>query len=165
MATARLVLKNAALCEDKTREKLRQAFVDKGVEPGRLELLGSDASQRTHLERYWHIDIGLDTFPYNGTTTTCEALWMGVPVITLAGNTHASRVGVSQLSNLGLVELIAYAPDEYVSTALRLASDMCHLKNLRSDLRSRMVDSPLTNGQHLTRIVEKIFHEISLQHG
>jgi predicted O-linked N-acetylglucosamine transferase (SPINDLY family) len=67
---------------------------------------------------YNQIDIALDTFPYNGTTTTCEALWMGVPVITLAGNTHVSRVGMSLLSNVGLREFIANTPEEYMLAAL-----------------------------------------------
>ena len=77
-------------------------------------------SQLRHLELYNRIDIGLDTFPYHGTTTTCEALWMGVPVVTLAGQRHAARVGVSLLTNLGLGELIADTPEQYLQIAQAL---------------------------------------------
>ena len=136
---------------------VRETFTELGVAPERLELLGRDRSHEAHLERYRSIDIGLDPFPYNGTTTTCEALWMGVPVVTLAGQTHAGRVGVSQLSNLGLTELIARTPEEYLATAVRLAADLEHLSSLRKELRARMAASPLTDGQRFTKNLEQAY--------
>ena len=98
-----------------------------------------------HLKQYHRVDIALDTFPYNGTTTTCEALWMGVPVITLAGNTHASRVGASILSQLGLKEWIVSSIDDYSNIAAALASDIENLKNLRRTLREKLQNSSLMN--------------------
>ena len=92
-------------------------------------------SYKEHLGIYNEIDIGLDTFPYNGTTTTCEALWMGVPVVTLAGDRHASRVGLSLLSNIGLPELSAKTVDEYIDKAVKLASDIEKLRFLRERIR------------------------------
>jgi predicted O-linked N-acetylglucosamine transferase (SPINDLY family) len=154
---ARLTLKNAGLGGSTAQQMVREIFTEMGVAPERLELLGSDQSQKAHLERYGSIDIGLDPFPYNGATTTCEALWMGVPVVTLAGRTHAGRVGVSQLSNLGLIELIGRTPDEYIATALRLATDVERLSTLRKELRSRMAVSPLTDGPRFTKNLERAY--------
>jgi predicted O-linked N-acetylglucosamine transferase (SPINDLY family) len=111
---------------------------------------------REHLDLYNRIDIGLDTFPYNGTTTTCEALWMGVPVITLAGATHASRVGVSLLSSVGLPELIATTPEEYMAIAVGLAHDLEKLQSLRRSLRGMMARSPLTDAQTFTHHLEEV---------
>ena len=93
-----------------------------GVAAKRIDLLSWEPATKGHLNTYNRIDIGLDTFPYNGTTTTCEALWMGVPVITLAGESHASRVGASLLSNIGLPDLIADTQDRYVDIAVGLAA-------------------------------------------
>ncbi|MCS7008598.1 MAG: hypothetical protein NZL93_01515, partial [Chthoniobacterales bacterium] len=90
-------------------------------------------------------DIALDTFPYNGTTTTLEALWMGVPVITLAGSDHRSRVGLSMLSSLQLNDLIAYSPEEYIRKAINLASDLSLLSSFKSSLRNTLLKSTLLN--------------------
>jgi predicted O-linked N-acetylglucosamine transferase (SPINDLY family) len=154
---SRLTLKNPALGENATRQAMRQAFTELGIAPERLELLGHEQSQRAHLERYRSIDIGLDPFPYNGATTTCEALWMGVPVVVLAGGTHAGRVGVSQMSNLGLTDLIGHTPEEYIATASRLATDLEHLSALRAGLRTRMAASPLTEARRFTNNLEQAY--------
>ena len=159
---SRLVLKNPALSEDSTKLRVQQAFADLGVTPERLDLLGRDESPRAHLDRYRNVDIGLDPFPYNGTTTTCEALWMGVPVITLAGKTHAGRVGMSQMSNLGLGEFVAHTAEEYIAIAQRMATDFERLARLRTELRSRMAASPLTDGQRFTRNLEQAYRIIWL---
>lgn len=150
-----LTLKNPALGDETTQQMVQNSFAELGITPERLELLGHDPSQRLHLERYRSIDIGLDPFPYNGATTTCEALWMGVPVVTLAGKTHAGRVGVSQLSNLGLTELIGHTPEEYVAVAMRLSADLERLSALRTELRSRMAGSPLMDGPRFTKNLEE----------
>jgi len=126
--------------------------------------LGNDASQLDHLARYNNIDIALDPFPYNGTTTTCDALWMGTPVVALAGKTHVSRVGVSQLTNIGLPELIAADTVAYVDIAVALANDLPRLAQLRSSLRERMKVSPLMDSARFTRNLEHAFQEMWLTH-
>jgi len=92
-------------------------FTSQGIADERVELMPQKQSFTGHLDTYNMIDIGLDTFPYNGTTTTCEALWMGVPIISLAGTTHVSRVGMSILSNVGVPEFAAETGDAYVEKA------------------------------------------------
>jgi predicted O-linked N-acetylglucosamine transferase (SPINDLY family) len=154
---SRLTLKYNGLGDSALQKKVRATFAEHDIEPGRLDLLGYSPSQREHLEHYNSIDIGLDTFPYNGTTTTCDALWMGVPVVTLAGKAHAGRVGVSQMTNLGLTDLIAHSPEEYVSIAVRLATDRERLAALRSELRSRLAASPLMNAPRLTSNLEQAY--------
>jgi hypothetical protein len=96
-----------------------------------------------HLCLYQQADLALDTFPYNGTTTTCEALWMGVPVISLAGQTHVGRVGVSLLSRVGLEGLLARTTNDYVELAVSMAADRDSLAFLRAGLRQRLRDSSL----------------------
>jgi len=139
---------------------VKEQFQGKGISGDRLELLGWEPSVRGHLETYHRIDIGLDTFPYHGTTTTCEALWMGVPVVTLAGKTHASRVGVSLLSNAGLPDLVAHTGDEYVDIATNLAKETGRLRELRERLRTMMTDSPLTDAARFTGHLEKAYRDI-----
>lgn len=151
---SRLVLKNPSLDDVTAQRGVRAAFRTAGVDPERLELLGLDSSSAVHLARYRNLDIGLDPFPYNGVTTTCEALWMGVPVVTLAGRTHVTRVGVSQLSNLGLTELICRTAEEYIATAVRLANDLEYLGRLRKEMRARMAASPLVDAQRFTSNLE-----------
>ncbi|HZK81184.1 MAG TPA: hypothetical protein VFC46_08965, partial [Humisphaera sp.] len=110
-----------------------------------------------HLAVYREIDIALDSFPYTGVTTTCEAMWMGVPVVTLAGTAHVSRVGVSLLSNVGLPELIATTPERYLAIAAELAADRPRLAELRRSLRQRMLESPLMDGPGFARDVEATY--------
>jgi protein O-GlcNAc transferase len=152
-----LTLKNSGLGVKAMQQTVQETFAELGIVLERLELLGSDRFQKAHLERYRNIDIGLDPFPYNGTTTNCEALWMGVPVVTLAGQTHAARVGVSEMSNLELTEFICYSPEEYIATALRLAADLERLSALRMELRSRMAVSPLTDAHRFTKNLEQAY--------
>jgi predicted O-linked N-acetylglucosamine transferase (SPINDLY family) len=154
---SRLTLKNTGLGGSSVQQRVRETFRGLGVAPERLALLGNDPSPRVHLERYWSIDIGLDPFPYNGATTTCEALWMGVPVVALAGKAHAGRVGVSQLSNLGLTELVGNTTEEYIAVALRLAADIERLSALRAGLRARLATSPLTDAPRFTRNLEQAY--------
>lgn len=153
---ARLILKNKSLQDAKTCERYRQHFHP----PERIELLGWLDDPADHLSIYHRVDIALDTFPYNGTTTTCEALWMGVPVITLAGERHAGRVGLSLLTQLGLTELIAKTPDEYVRLAVALAGNRERLAALRAGLRERMRRSPLCDAQSFTRDLEAAYREM-----
>ena len=155
-----LVLKNRSLEEAVTQRSIQDFFANEGVPEERLILLGHSPSQVAHLEHYRRIDIGLDPFPYNGTTTTCDALWMGVPVITLAGAMHVSRVGVSQMMTLGLPQLIAGSEQEYIGIGVRLAGDLRALAELHRELRCRMSASPLADAPRLTRNLEDAYRGI-----
>lgn len=157
---SRIILKSHCFSDEGTRRYAVEMFAREGVGEERVELLLYDPSLQDHLSLYGRFDIALDTFPYNGTTTTCEALWMGVPVITLAGNTHASRVGVSLLRNVGLGDLVAATPEEYVRTAVELASDIKNLHTLRNSLRNIMRHSPLTDAKRFTANLERCYQQI-----
>ncbi len=157
---SRLILKNKSLSDAGTAAHCVAGFASRGIGPERLELIGWLPSRREHLALYARIDIGLDSFPYNGTTTTCEALWMGVPVIALAGDRHAARVGVGLLSQVGLQELIADTPERYVEIARDLSSDLSRLADLRKGLRQRMLTSSLCDAPAFTRVLEKAYREL-----
>lgn len=140
---SRLVLKNGAFIDEPTRARIAGELATRGVGADRVELLAPTRDASGHLAAYAGIDIALDTFPYAGTTTTCEALWMGVPVVTLAGALHAGRVGVSLARAVGLEECVAADADRYVDLAAALAGDRARLATLRASLRERMRGSPL----------------------
>jgi predicted O-linked N-acetylglucosamine transferase (SPINDLY family) len=140
--TARLVLKSHWLDDAGLRQRLPEAFAGHGIAAGRLGLLGN-SGHRQQLEQYQRVDLALDTFPYSGGLTTCEACWMGVPVVTCPGETFASRHSLSHLSNAGLAETITRDRADYVATAVRLAGDLPRLAQLRSGLRQRLARSPL----------------------
>ena len=154
---SRLVLKNWCLDNDRMKTFMLEAFTRCGATTGQVELWNPNTSNVDHLNCYNSIDIGLDPFPYNGTTTTCDALWMGVPVITLAGVSHVGRVGVSQMSNLGLQELIARDTDHYVDIAIALATDVPRLAALRGGMRVRVSASPLMDAPRLTKNLETAY--------
>jgi protein O-GlcNAc transferase len=109
---------------------------------------------------YGRIDVALDTFPYAGTTTTCESLWMGVPVVTLARTNHVSRVGASILKNTGLAQLIAQTTKQYLSLAADLAGDINRLKTMRANLRQMLAESPLMDAVGFTRELESSYRSI-----
>jgi predicted O-linked N-acetylglucosamine transferase (SPINDLY family) len=134
-------------------------FVTQGVDTGRLELL--DASPHPELlGEYGRIDIALDTFPYSGCLTTCEALWMGVPVITCPGETLTSRQSSSCIANAGLRETIAGDLDEYVKLAVCLASDLPRLAGIRGQLREQMAASPLCDGKRFATNLLSILYDV-----
>ena len=116
--------------------------------------------KQAYLELYRRIDLGLETFPYNGHTTSLDSFWMGVPVPTLPGKTAVGRGGLSILSNLGLPELIAHSEEEYIRIATDLAHDLPRLTNLRSTLRQRMENSPLMDAPRFTRNVEAAYRQM-----
>jgi predicted O-linked N-acetylglucosamine transferase (SPINDLY family) len=157
---SRLLLKNASLGETSMQHQLWKQLQEMGIGPERVEMVGCVPDLSGHLGMYGRVDIALDTFPYHGTTTTCEALWMGVPVVTLAGKTHVSRVGASLLSNLGHQEWIASIPEEYVKIAVELAKDLPRLTALRSTLRERMQASPLMDAAGFARDIEAAYRKI-----
>lgn len=140
---SRLLLKSGGLTQQPVRDAVLARLQRLGVDCGRIELLPWVSTAAAHLESYAQVDIALDTFPYCGTTTTCDSLLMGVPVVTLAGEHHAARVGASLLSAIGLEDLIARSPDEFVRIASALASDRGRLFTLRGSLRDRLMTSPL----------------------
>jgi len=148
---ARLVLKHLDMGDERTQAEVARRFVDAGLAPDRITYLQPTKGLREHLSAYNEVDIALETFPYHGTTTTCEALWMGVPVVTRAGEVHASRVGSSLLTNVGVPELIAHTDDQFVSIVESLACDRTRLAGLRSSLRDRMRRSPLCDAPGFAR--------------
>jgi predicted O-linked N-acetylglucosamine transferase (SPINDLY family) len=140
---ARLMLKSRQLADDSVRQRIVRAFQLNGIDEERLDLRARIASRQEHLALYGEVDVALDTFPYNGTTTTCEALWMGVPVITLAGELHAGRVGASLLHQLDLTDWIAHSPEEYVSLVLSVAAQPPERRILREWVAASMLtDAP-----------------------
>jgi predicted O-linked N-acetylglucosamine transferase (SPINDLY family) len=140
---SRLCLKGAGFGEAAVRAHYVTKLGELGVAPEALVFLERTADTKSHLACYAGIDLALDTMPYNGTTTTCEAMWMGVPVVTLAGDRHMARVGASLLHAVGHPELIAADADDYVARAIRLASDPAQLAVLRAGLRGDLQRSPL----------------------
>jgi predicted O-linked N-acetylglucosamine transferase (SPINDLY family) len=156
---SRLVLKSSELGETHRRMELHHGLAGRGIDPGRLVLLGRDEDAYTHLARYAQIDVALDTFPYNGVTTSFESIWMGVPVVTLAGLTPASRMGVSIATHLGHPEWIAATPDDYVRLAAKLAADAGELNRLRLGLRQELEASPLMDARSFTSKLETLYRQ------
>jgi predicted O-linked N-acetylglucosamine transferase (SPINDLY family) len=140
-----------------TQTRLRTWFESEGITRDRLELVPRTSTRMEYLLTHQRIDIVLDSFPYNGGTTTCEALWMGVPVVTLAGDTAVSRLGLTICENLGLSELVAFSEDDYVRIATEVASDQPRLAALRATLRARMQASPLMDAPRFGRHVETAY--------
>jgi protein O-GlcNAc transferase len=139
LPNARLMMKSVGRFDDPgTASYFRDMFAQHGVAPDRVDLLGGDPDLAAHLARYHDVDIALDPFPCNGGTTSCEALWMGVPVVTMAGDTFMGRQGVNYLTKLDLQDLIATTPDAYVDAAMRLAQDPERIAQLRGSLRHRV---------------------------
>lgn len=141
--TSRLLIKSGGFSSRRARRQVMDMLKHEGIPEARFDLLDRIESKSGHLGAYGMIDIGLDTFPYHGTTTTCEAMWMGVPVITMQGELHAGRVGGSLLHAVGLGELAAGDREQFTATAADLAADVERLRMLRADLRGRMAASPL----------------------
>ncbi|CAK9140186.1 unnamed protein product [Ilex paraguariensis] len=143
---SRLVVKCKPFCCDSVRQRFLSTLEELGLESLRVDLLPLILLNHDHMQAYALMDISLDTFPYAGTTTTCESLYMGVPCVTMGGSVHAHNVGVSLLNTVGLGHLVAKSEDEYVQLALQLASDVTALSKLKMGLRDLMSKSPLCNG-------------------
>jgi predicted O-linked N-acetylglucosamine transferase (SPINDLY family) len=159
LPNSRLIMKGKSFYDKTTCQYAISMFTQRGIASERITLQTSDPSPK-HLESYNLVDIGLDTFPFNGATTTCEAMWMGVPVITLAGDAYHARSGISLLSNVGLQELVAKTSDEYISIAIHLAKDLKRLQSLREHLRDMMTYSPLCDVKRFTANLELCYREI-----
>ena len=156
---ARLILKSKTLEDSQACQQIISQFAACHVGPERLELHGFLPPDK-HLGLYHRVDVALDTFPYNGTATTCDALWMGVPVIVLEGDNHVSRVGVSLLTSTGLSAFIAHSADDYIKKAIKLSQDLEMLSSTRYLLRKMMRDSPLMNAESLTRSLENAYESM-----
>jgi protein O-GlcNAc transferase len=141
------------------RQRTIDRLSEEGIDPARIEF-ASPRPREQYLQLYHRIDIGLDTFPYNGHTTSLDSFWMGVPVVTLVGQTAVSRAGLCQLSNLGLSELAARSPDEFVRTAVKLSGDLPRLQELRSTLRQHMHKSPLMDAPRFAQNIEAAYRGI-----
>ncbi len=158
---SRLLLKSRGLNEPAVIARVHAAFAAAGVTAERVTCNAAALSVADHLSLYHGVDIALDPFPYNGTTTTCEALWMGVPVVTLAGRVHAARVGASLLTHVGLPEWIAQTPADYLRIAREATLDPARRAALRATLRERMRKSPLCDAVGFTRQLENVFAQLA----
>ncbi|TYK07429.1 putative UDP-N-acetylglucosamine--peptide N-acetylglucosaminyltransferase SPINDLY isoform X1 [Cucumis melo var. makuwa] len=157
---SRLVVKCKPFCCDSVRQRFLSTLEQLGLESQRVDLLPLILLNHDHMQAYSLMDISLDTFPYAGTTTTCESLYMGVPCVTMAGSVHAHNVGVSLLSKVGLGHLVAKNEEEYVKLALQLASDVTALSNLRMSLRNLMSKSPVCDGPNFILGLESTYRKM-----
>lgn len=146
--------------EGSCRENLLRRLEGRGISPDRLEATDKKEPSMQFFSRYHEIDIALDPFPYCGWTTSCDALWMGVPVISLSGRTAMGRGGKTILSSLGLEEFVAQTPEQYLQIAVSLAGDLERLSALRSSLRERIERSPLRDATSLIRAIESGYREM-----
>lgn len=160
LPNARLLCMSKPLKDPATCKRLYQTFETHGVGAEQL-ILRTSTSFEDYLEAHSTVDIAVDSFPHAGHTVTCHALWMGVPVITLAGNRYAGRLGVSVLENLGLSELIAQSESDYIDKAMGLATDLDRLTVLRAELRARFQESGLCDGAGFTRELEEVYRNLS----
>jgi predicted O-linked N-acetylglucosamine transferase (SPINDLY family)/glycosyltransferase involved in cell wall biosynthesis len=160
---AHLRLKARTLTDNGVRDELKNYFTSRGIEAERLDFFGHTQKTLQHLAHYQEVDIALDSFPYHGTTTTCEAMWMGVPVVSRAGQTHVSRVGVSLLHAVGLEELVADSREAYIAKAVELAGDPQRLVELRPTMRDRIKGSLLMDGEKFARDFAAALEEMALK--
>lgn len=157
---SRFILKYRQLADPVVQQRYRDWFSARGIAPERVILDGRNLDHACLLGYYGALDIALDTHPYSGVTTTCEALWMGVPVVTLAGENFISRNSATLLSNAGLDDLITSTPQQYVETAVALAADDVRLAQLRSVQRERIKASPLGNAPMFVQHLEAAYRSI-----
>jgi predicted O-linked N-acetylglucosamine transferase (SPINDLY family) len=153
---SKMLIKTKALEDVSVREELTKRFAICGIGAERLDLRAW-IYEDNHLSIYNQIDIALDTFPYNGTTTNCETHWMGVPTITFSGDRHSARVGHSLNALVGLEDWVASSLEGYVSLAVRAASSLNTLSSLRRELRGRLAGGPICDGPSFTGILEKAY--------
>jgi len=151
--TATLLLRDRELDTEAVQSRVRERFAQAGIGPERLRLQGG-AAHREFLDAYRDMDVALDPHPYSGGLTTLEALWMGVPVVTLSGTTFCSRHSTSHLSNVGLERLVSDSPKRYLEIACSLAADVDALARLRTGLRQRLATSALCDAKSYSRALE-----------
>lgn len=151
---ARLRLKHGFLSQPESRQRFEQKLAEHGLPLERIDLVGHVPELFGHLAAYADVDVALDTYPYHGTTTTCDALYMGVPVVSLQGDTHVARVGASLLRRADLSDLAVTTPEQYVATAQALLRDETRRVKLRSEMRDRLFAGGLTDATRFTRAFE-----------
>jgi predicted O-linked N-acetylglucosamine transferase (SPINDLY family) len=156
---SRLALKSTSFADESTRQLVRDSFAARGVANDRLHFEPS-GDLRSYFDFTNTLDICLDTFPFTGGTTTCHTLWMGVPVVTLAGQTSVSRVAASVLTNVALADLVANTPQQFVELAKPLAADATRLSTLRVNLRKMMKDSALCDAVGFARDLESAYRTL-----
>jgi len=156
---SKLLLKSASLADKGTQDRVRGRFEERGIAADRILLHGRMPSKE-HMNFYNRVDIALDPTPYNGTTTTCEAMWMGVPVLSLLGDRHAARVTGSLMTSVGLGDLVAETEEDFYRIASDLAGDLDRLGQIRETLRDQMTRSPLCDGPAHTRDLEAGFRDM-----
>ena len=145
--------------EGAMQERVRTAFAEHGIDPARLELHGR-LPRSEYLALHRRVDLALDPFPCNGGATTCDALWMGVPVLTLIGNTFLSRAGYSLLSSAGLAEFAAASADDLVANARNMSLNPQYLAGVRANMRERVAASPLTDARQFSADVEAAYRQV-----
>jgi predicted O-linked N-acetylglucosamine transferase (SPINDLY family) len=155
-----LLVKSLGLADGDTVSRLRDGLVRRGIAPDRLELRGWTVTSLAHRAAFADMDIALDSFPYAGVTTTCKALWLGVPVVTLAGARLAGRFGVMLLNAVGYADGIAADCDDYVRRAVELARSRETLSRLRVELPGRAASSGLTDADAYARSVEAVYRDL-----
>ena len=153
---SRLLLQNKPYGDAGVAEHVRGRFAAHGIAASRLDLIGG-LSWREHLEAYNRVDIALDPFPYNGTTTSVEGLWMGVPLLGLKGDRLVSHMGESILHTMGMTDWIAADEDDCVARAVAFASDLDALADVRAGLRPRLLASPICDAPRFARNLEAAF--------
>lgn len=156
---SRLLLKSPAMAQASNRDNIERFMAERGIAAERLSLQPWIASKSSHLDLYNQVDIALDPYPYNGATTTCEALWMGVPVLSLRGRTHTSRVGASLLHAVGRPEWVADTDADFVAQACRLAADRDARARWRTEARSVLQVSALFDETGHTAAFEALLQE------
>ena len=156
---SRLIIKWKTLEMAEIRRHVLEQFLACGIDAARLDLRGF-SSHAAMLAEYGEVDIALDPFPFSGGITSCEALWMGVPVVTLRGDRPSGRQTAAFLTVLGLNDLVAESTEEYVTVAESLANNMDRLRGLRGTLRERMATSPLCDGRRFTGNLEGLYREM-----
>ena len=161
---SRLLLKSASMAQASNRADVERFMAARGIEATRLRLVGRQAADRDHLALYGEVDIALDTYPYNGATTSCEALWMGVPLVTRRGRTHTSRMGASILDAIGRDDWIAHDDEGFARLAATLAADAEALVRWRSGARSHLAYSALCDGPAFARAFENALEQAWSSH-
>ena len=155
-----LRLMSRPLADTSTRDRFRALFQACGISANRLEMITYTPSYYDYLNQYNQIDIGLDPYPHNGHTTTCDSLWMGVPVITQHGNRYASRMAASILARAQLDVLVTDSKEAYFQSAVRLAENLGTLQELRLGMRSRFASSPFCDTKRFAAEMESVYREI-----
>jgi len=158
-----LLIKSSKLANEELRAELIERFAANSINQSRLDLRAFSPTTKEHLDTYNHLDLALDTFPYTGTTTTCEALIMGLPTLTLLGNTHAGRVSASLLTAVDRQDMIADSESDYIKKAIELIDAGKPDQSARQALRTQTLSSPLCDQPVYTRKVEAAYRTLWTQ--